>query len=120
MILQDSALRGHAAPWRGAAPASSLTAAFAAALAAVLLWALWASPAAAIEYMGVTRDSFPVFDNPPMLSAQEAERRRLVTPRMAVIGVAHGGEAKAYPIAIMGIHELGNDTIGGIPIAVSW
>ena len=109
MILRGSILRGHAAPWRGAALAVGL-----------LLWAVWAAPTAAIEYMGVTRDSFPVFDNPPMLSAEEAERRRIVLPRMPVIGVAHGGEAKAYPIAIMGIHELGNDTIGGIPIAVSW
>ena len=113
MILRGSTLRGHAAPWRGAARASVLS-------AALLLWAVWASPAAAIEYMGVTRDSFPVFDNPPMLTAEEAERRRVIFPRMPVIGVAHGGEAKAYPIAIMGIHELGNDTIGGIPIAVSW
>ena len=68
----------------------------------------------------VPRDAFPVFDDPPMLSAAEAERRRVVQDRDAVIGVAHGGEAKAYPITIMGVHELGNDTLGGVPIAVSW
>ena len=68
----------------------------------------------------VPRDAFPVFNNPDMLSAGQAEADRVIFPRDAVIGVAHGGEAKAYPITIMGVHELGNDTIGGVPIAVSW
>lgn len=66
------------------------------------------------------RDHFPVFNNPQMWSAAEAEQLRIVLPRDAVIGVAHGGEAKAYPVAVMGIHELGNDTIAGLPIAVGW
>ena len=61
-----------------------------------------------------------VFDNPAMLSAEEAEARGAIFPRDAVIGVSHGGEAKAYPITVMGYHELGNDTIGGVPIAISW
>ena len=89
-------------------------------LAALLLCGAPAAPVLAIEYTGITRDTFPVFNDPPMLSASEAERRRLVFPRAAVIGVAHGASAKAYPIAVMGIHELGNDSIDGIPIAISW
>ncbi len=76
--------------------------------------------AAPIGYQAVPRDAFPVFDDPPMVSAEEAETRRLVYDRDAVIGVAHGGEAKAYPVTMMGVHELGNDTIAGVPIAVSW
>jgi hypothetical protein len=43
-----------------------------------------------------------------------------VLPSDAVIGVALGGEAKAYPIVIMGVHELGNDVISDVPIAVTW
>lgn len=73
-----------------------------------------------IGYQAVPRDAFPVFDNPTMISAEEAEAQGIVYDRAAVIGVAHGGEAKAYPVAVMGVHELGNDTIAGIPIAVSW
>jgi hypothetical protein len=69
---------------------------------------------------GIRRDSFPVFNNPAMISAREAEAKGMVFPRDAVIGVALNGEAKAYPISIMGYHELGNDTLGGVPIAVSW
>ena len=72
------------------------------------------------EFEGMGRDAFPVFHNPRMLGAQAAEDSGRIFPRDAVIGVHHKGEAKAYPISIMGIHELGNDTIGGKPIAVSW
>lgn len=76
--------------------------------------------AAEIGFQAVPRDAFPVFDNPRMISAAEAERQGIVFDRAAVIGVAHNGEAKAYPVAVMGVHELGNDVIGGVPIAVSW
>ena len=73
-----------------------------------------------IGYQAVPRDAFPVFDDPKMLSAEEAEREEVIFPRDVVIGVRHGKAAKAYPITIMGVHELGNDTLDGIPIAVSW
>ncbi|MFQ5956003.1 MAG: DUF3179 domain-containing (seleno)protein [Kiloniellales bacterium] len=86
----------------------------------LLALAVVASKAAPIGWQAVPRDAFPVFDNPEMLTAAEAERRSLVFDRDAVIGVAHGQQAKAYPITLMGVHELGNDTIDGIPIAVSW
>ncbi len=72
------------------------------------------------EFEGMGKDAFPVFHNPPMLSARAAEDAGLIFPRDAVIGVRHKGEAKAYPISIMGIHELGNDSIGGRPIAITW
>ena len=68
----------------------------------------------------VERDSFPVFDDPAMLSVEEAEASGAVKARDPVIGVALNGEAKAYPVPVMGVHELGNDTIGGVPIAPSW
>jgi hypothetical protein len=75
---------------------------------------------APIGLQAVPRDAFPVFDNPKMLPAAEAEAKGVVTDRDMVIGVARGREAKAYPITIMGVHELGNDTIDGEPIAVTW
>lgn len=68
----------------------------------------------------VSRDAFPVFNNPRMLSVEAAEELQAVLPRDAVIGVAYGGEARAYPVAVMGVHELGNDMIAGLPIAVGW
>ena len=90
--------------------------------AAAAVWTVLAATAAAqpLGYQAVPRDAFPVFDDPKMLSAAEAEKQGVIFDRDVVIGVAHNGEAKAYPITIMGVHELGNDTIGGVPIAVSW
>ncbi|MBF0289053.1 MAG: DUF3179 domain-containing protein [SAR324 cluster bacterium] len=88
-------------------------------MAALLFFAVSVS-AAPIGFQAVPRDAFPVFDNPELLTAAEAEAKQVIFDRDAVIGVQHGDEAKAYPITIMGVHELGNDTLGGVPIAVSW
>lgn len=68
----------------------------------------------------VPRDTFPVFDHPEFVDADVAESKGYVQKRDPVIGLAINGKAKAYPIETMGIHELGNDTLGGVPIAVSW
>ncbi len=89
-------------------------------LLALAVMALAAAGCSArIGFRALPRDAFPVFDNPVMLTAAEAEEQEIVFARDAVIGVQRNGEAKAYPIRVMGIHELGNDTIGGIPIAVT-
>lgn len=69
---------------------------------------------------GIRRDTFPVFTNPKMLTVAAADKAGAVFPRDAVIGIAHGGQARAYPVTVMGNHELGNDTIDGIPIAITW
>jgi hypothetical protein len=66
------------------------------------------------------KDAFPVFDNPEFVSGFEATEKGYVHPGDPVIGLVIDRKAKAYPIKTMGIHELGNDTLGGIPIAVSW
>lgn len=68
----------------------------------------------------VPKDAFPVFHNPRFVDATTAEKKRYVHDRDPVIGVAIEGRAKAYPIRTMGIHELGNDTLGTVPIAVGW
>ena len=43
---------------------------------------------------------------------------RIFQPNEWVIGIALNGEAKAYPVDVMGIHELINDVVGGAPITV--
>ena len=63
------------------------------------------------------RDGFDVLFDPKLVPAAEASMIRDNEP---VIGVALGKEAKAYPISIMGRHELANDTCGGKPILTSW
>jgi len=54
------------------------------------------------------------------MSTGEAERGGVVYDRDPVIGVSINGEATAYPVTVMGVHELGNDTVGGVPITVEW
>ncbi len=66
------------------------------------------------------KDSFPVLDNPKFVDIERAEKKKYVSDNDAVIGIVIDNIAKAYQIKVMGIHELANDTIAGIPIAVTW
>jgi len=66
----------------------------------------------------VERDAFPVLDEPTLLAATDDSLEML--PDEPVIGIHLGGEARAYPLSVMGGHELVNDVCGGLPVAVSW
>jgi hypothetical protein len=66
----------------------------------------------------VPRDAFPVLTNPPVGSVADGDK--LFRPNEWVIGVAINGEARAYPVTVMGVHELINETVGGQPITVCW
>ncbi len=66
---------------------------------------------------GAKRDQFPVLTDPKMTPAAKAKDIRDDEP---VIGVAIGKEAQAYPMSVMGVHELVNTRCGKAPIAVSW
>jgi len=64
---------------------------------------------------GPPRDGIPALDHPEHVAAGAD------WPDDArVIGVVHAAEARAYPIAILVWHELVNDTLGGLPILVSF
>jgi hypothetical protein len=65
---------------------------------------------------GPGRDGIPALSDPAVVSAQGAPWNDAET----VLGVALGGEARAYPLAILNWHELVNDTLGGRPILVSY
>ena len=64
------------------------------------------------------QDAFPVLNFPEMDSVEKGDE--VLRPDQWVIGISHNGEQKAYPIEVMGIHELGNDVLGGKPITVCW
>ena len=66
----------------------------------------------------VARDAFPVLFDPPMGTVADGDK--IVRPNEWIIGIEVNGEAKAYPVAVMGFHELINDTVGGHPITVCW
>ena len=64
------------------------------------------------------RDAFPVLDHPEMSLVADAVEE--LDPEEPVIGLYLDGEARAYPISVMGGIELVNDTCGELPVAVSW
>jgi len=66
---------------------------------------------------GPPRDGIPSVDTPSFVSIDEARWVRAGTP---VIGVALGGEARAYPVHAMEYHQVVNDVIGGEPVVVTY
>jgi hypothetical protein len=47
-------------------------------------------------------------------------RAKYVVKNDRVAGVVVGGEARAYPLLVLNWHEVVNDTLGGVPIAVTY
>lgn len=66
-------------------------------------------------------DSIPAIDNPRFISATKAEEGDIrLRDDDAVLGVALGGIAKAYPIRILNWHEIVNDEISGKPVLITF
>lgn len=53
-------------------------------------------------------------------AANQAERGKLLVSSDLVVGVTSGLEARAYPLRLLRWHEAVNDTIGGLPVAVTY
>jgi hypothetical protein len=66
---------------------------------------------------GPPKDGIPAIDRPSFLPASDPGDLKADEP---VISVQLGGEARAYPLRIMIWHEIVNDTVGGVPVAVTW
>ncbi len=66
---------------------------------------------------GPPKDGIPAILKPGFIPPEQAD---FLTPDDQIIGVRVRGEVKAYPIKILNWHEVVNDTIGGIPIAVTF
>lgn len=66
---------------------------------------------------GSPRDGIPAIFEPECLPAEKAA---WLPPGDRVLGVAIGGEARAYPLRILEQHEMVNDVLGGRPIAPNY
>ena len=64
------------------------------------------------------KDGIPSIDNPQFLKGEEADNQMLETER--VIGVSINGDHRAYSLNMLSRHEIVNDTVGGVPVAVTW
>lgn len=68
-----------------------------------------------IHWGGVTRGGIPELNDPARLPVSEAD---WMVPEELVLGVEFGDSAVAYPVRILGHHELANDVIDGVPVSV--
>lgn len=67
---------------------------------------------------GPPKDGIPSIDKPRLEHISE-----LLTPPLPnepVMSVEIGGEARAYPLSVLVWHEIVNDTVGGVPVAVTY
>ncbi len=60
------------------------------------------------------RDSILALEQPPIVAAVDLERTE------PIVGVVVGAVARAYPLRVLAAHEVVNDTLGGVPIVVTY
>lgn len=66
---------------------------------------------------GPPRDGIPSIDDPIFKPITDIIDLEATEP---VIGLILNGKARAYPLRILMWHEIVNDTIGGVPVAVTY
>jgi hypothetical protein len=66
---------------------------------------------------GPPKDGIPSIDNPKFKPLADIDDIADTEP---VVGLIVNGEAKAYPLRILMWHEIVNDTIGGVPVTVTF
>jgi len=70
-----------------------------------------------IQSGGPPKDGIPAIDEPQFKPvAEESE----IPPTEPVIAVALNGHSKIYPLRILTWHEIVNDRVGGVPVAVTY
>ena len=67
---------------------------------------------------GPPKDGIPALDDPDFISVSDEER---IGDREPVITLEiDGATARAYPIRYLTWHEIANDVVGGVPVAVTF
>jgi hypothetical protein len=67
---------------------------------------------------GPPKDGIPAIDEPKFVDVKEADG--WLKPVEPVILIEVGQDARAYPLQILIWHEIVNDTIGGLPLTVTF
>ena len=65
---------------------------------------------------GPPRDGIPAIDAPEFVPVAEAS----LPEDEPVIGLVINGDARAYPLRILIWHEIVNDVVGGVPVAITY
>lgn len=66
---------------------------------------------------GPRNDRIPSIDKPKFVSQAKYKDAAETEP---VITFVHKGDARAYPVRVLMWHEIVNDTVGGIPVSVTY
>ncbi len=66
---------------------------------------------------GPGKDGIPPIDDPRFQPIANEQRTK---PQEAVIAIEISGDARAYPIRLLMWHEIVNDTVGGVPVAITY
>lgn len=75
---------------------------------------------------GNPRDFLAPLDHPAAIRGSEVlrwnqeHRMKLLVSTDRVAGIVVNGEARAYPLAILNAHEVVNDVVGGVPVAITY
>jgi hypothetical protein len=75
-------------------------------------------PLAEIISGGPPPDGIPPIDDPVFLDI--ADNLEILDPAEPVVALEIDGDARAYPIRAMIWHEIVNDTVGGVPVSVTY
>lgn len=67
---------------------------------------------------GPPPDGIPPIDNPQFVSVGQADE--WLADNEPVVFLENEGEVHAYPVQILMWHEIVNDTVGGLPVAVTY
>ncbi|MBI3761254.1 MAG: DUF3179 domain-containing protein [Chloroflexi bacterium] len=69
---------------------------------------------------GPPKDGIPAIDHPKFVSVAEADAQAWLKPVEPIIFFQIGNDARAYPIQIFMWHEIVNDTVGGVPVVITF
>jgi hypothetical protein len=73
--------------------------------------------AAQVQWGGVLRGGIPELNDAQTISVAEAD---YMLVEEVVFGAVINGQARAYPVRILGHHELANDTLGGEEVSLAY
>jgi hypothetical protein len=76
-----------------------------------------AVPLSEFQRGGPGKDGIPAIDRPRFRSVEDVD---FLEPKEPVIELEVGGEARAYPIQILMWHEIVNDSVEGVPVAITF
>jgi hypothetical protein len=88
----------------------------------IFLWAAGLAWTAEIDPKEIVtllrKDAIPAILIPKHIKVSESAS--VIDDADRVLGVTINGESRAYPVNALSVHEIVNDLVGGVKIAVTW